>query len=187
VSVARDYYADLAAALAQGPPPELDDAAGLLHDAVAAGRAIYTFGNGASAALASHMATDLGKGLSRDAPVRIVSLVENAPLLTAYANDRNFECVFVEQLRILLRPGDVAIGISGSGASANVVDALEHAQVRGGYTIGFTGSMPGWERMDACCDVVVRAPVQAIEQIEDLHVVFAHIVMRMLAQRLAAT
>lgn len=181
MSVAGDYYADLRAALEAGPPPELDAAADLLHEAFAAGNAVYTFGNGASGALASHMATDLGKGLR----LRIVSLVDNAALVTAYANDQNYDCVFEEQLRRVLRPGDVAVGISGSGASANVLQALEFARTAGCRTLGLTGAMPGAEEMAARCDVLVRAPFAAIEQIEDLHVVFAHILMRLLRERVA--
>ena len=178
MSVARAYYDDLRGALEAGPPPELDEVAAVLRDADAAGNTTYTFGNGASAALASHMATDLGKGRR----LRIAALVDNAALVTAYANDQNYECVFEEQLRRVLRPGDVALGISGSGASANVLGALEYARGAGARTVGFTGSMDGWEKIAAHCDVVVRAPLTAIEQIEDLHVVFAHIVMRLLAR-----
>jgi D-sedoheptulose 7-phosphate isomerase len=186
MNAARDYYASLSAALAEGPPPELEDAAAILHDAVQAGNAIYTFGNGASAALASHIATDYGKSLSKHRRVRIASLVDNAALLTAYANDENYECIFAVQLRVLARRGDVALGISGSGTSANVIEAFEQARSDGARTIGLTGSMPGSERLDACCDVVVRAPLQAIEQIEDMHVVFGHVLMHLLAERLQA-
>src|SRR5215212_12044521 len=113
VSAAGEYYATLRVALATGPPQELDEAAALLHDAVRDDGTIYTFGNGASAALASHLTTDLGKRLG----IRVVSLVDNVALLTAYANDENYECVFAEPLRRLLRDGDVALGISGSGTS----------------------------------------------------------------------
>lgn len=185
MTIAGEYFDELKAALDAGPPPALDAAAGLLHDAVVRGRAIYTFGNGASAALASHIATDLGKGLAPHGRVRVTSLVDNAALLTAYANDRNYECVFVEQLRVLVQPGDVALGISGSGSSANVVDAFEFARGEGAGTIALTGDMPGSERLDDSCDVVVRAQLSTIEQIEDLHVVFAHILMRMLRDRLS--
>ena len=180
MSIAGDYYAELLVALAAGPPAELDAAATLLHDAARAGGTIYTFGNGASAALASHATTDLGKRLG----VRVVSLVDNAALLTAYANDENYECVFAEPLRRLLRDADVALGISGSGTSPNVLAALELARREGARSILLTGTMAGSEDADACYDVVVRAPVEPIEQIEDLHVVFCHILMRLLAERL---
>jgi D-sedoheptulose 7-phosphate isomerase len=175
VSVADAYYGDLRRALEAGPPRELEDAAAVLRNA----SMTYAFGNGASAALASHIATDLGKGRR----LRIVSLVDNAALVTAYANDENYECVFEEQLRRILRPGDAVLGISASGGSENVVCALAYARSAGAQTIGFTGDMPSWQRMAEHCDVVVRAPLREIEQIEDLHVVFAHILMRMLGEQ----
>jgi D-sedoheptulose 7-phosphate isomerase len=173
-----EYFDRISSALALGPPPELDAAAALLHDAVQHGNVVYTFGNGACAALAGHMAADLGKGLG--GRVHIVSLVENAALLTAYANDHDFDCVFEQPLRSLLREGDVAFGISGSGRSTNVLQALEYARSAGGRTIAFTGSMDGTERLSACCDVVVRAPLDVMEQIEDLHVIYAHVLMHKL-------
>lgn len=177
-----EYFAELAGALAGGPPTELEHAADTLQTAVQDGNTIFTFGNGACAALAAHMATDLGKGLG--GRVRIVSLVDNAALLTAYANDHDYDCVYEQQLRTLLRPGDVALGVSGSGRSPNVVRALEYAHSAGGRTIAFTGSMGATERLDGCCDVVVRAPLGVMEQIEDLHVVYAHVLMHHLRERL---
>jgi D-sedoheptulose 7-phosphate isomerase len=179
-----EYFATLRDALSLGAPPELEAAADLLNDAVRAENAIYTFGNGACAALAGHMATDLGKGLG--GRVRIVSLVENAALLTAYANDHDYDCVFEQPLRSLLRPGDVAFGITGSGRSANVLTALEYAHGAGGRTVAFTGSMDGTDRLVACCDVVVRAPLDVMEQIEDLHVIYAHVLLRTLRDKLDA-
>jgi D-sedoheptulose 7-phosphate isomerase len=177
-----EYLDALSGALSLGPPPELDAAAALLHEAVRNGNTIYTFGNGACAALAGHMATDLGKGLH--GRVRIVSLVENSALLTAYANDHDYDCVFEQPLRALLREGDVAFGISGSGRSTNVLQALEYARGAGGRTIAFTGSMDGTERLAACCDVLVRAPLDVMEQIEDLHVIYAHVLLRKLGDLL---
>jgi D-sedoheptulose 7-phosphate isomerase len=167
-----DYFAMLRDALSLGPPPELAQAADVLRNA----DVVYTFGNGACAALAGHIATDLGKG----AGMRVVSLVENAALLTAYANDHDYDCVFEQPLRALLRPGDVAFGLSASGRSTNVIAALEFAREADARTIAFTGSMDGTERLAACCDVVVRAPLDVIEQIEDLHVIYAHVLLRML-------
>jgi D-sedoheptulose 7-phosphate isomerase len=167
-----EYFAQIVRALDLGPPPELEQAADVLRNA----GVIYTFGNGACAALAGHIATDLGKG----AGLRVVSLVENASLLTAYANDHDYDCVFEQPLRALLRPGDVAFGLSASGRSTNVLNALEYAREAGAPTVAFTGSMDGTERLAACCDVVVRAPLDVIEQIEDLHVIYAHVLLQML-------
>jgi D-sedoheptulose 7-phosphate isomerase len=112
-----EYFAQIMRALDLGPPPELEQAANVLRNA----GVIYTFGNGACAALAGHIATDLGKG----AGMRVVSLVENASLLTAYANDHDYDCVFEQPLRALLRPDDVAFGLSARSRSPNVSAALE--------------------------------------------------------------
>lgn len=179
-----EYFATLADALSLGPPPELEHAADLLHAAVRADSTVFTFGNGACAALASHLAADLGK--QSRGRVKIVSLVDNPALLTAYANDESYECVFEQPLRALLREGDVAFGLSGSGRSENVLAALEYARGAGGRTLAFTGGMDGTERLIACCDVVVRAPLDVIEQIEDMHVVFSHVLLRSLKERLGA-
>jgi D-sedoheptulose 7-phosphate isomerase len=167
-----EYFATLRDALSLGPPPELERAAEVLRNA----GVVYTFGNGACAALAGHIATDLGKG----AGMRVVSLDESSSLLTASANDRDYTCVFEQPLRALLRPGDVAFGLSASGRSTNVLAALEYAREADARTIAFTGSMDGTERLAACCDVVVRAPLDVVEQIEDLHVIYAHVLLRML-------
>lgn len=120
---AADRYAALSRALAQCPPAELDGAATLLYEATSAGPTLFTFVNGACEALASHVATDLGKGLA--GRVRVVSL------LTAYANDHDYDYVF------------------------------EHR------TIGMTGGRGGVDRFAAACDVVLRAPLETMEQIEN--------------------
>lgn len=177
-----DYFAAVAGALADGPPPELERAVALVAEAVEREATVYTFGNGACAALAGHLATDLGKSLR----VRIVSLVESSSLLTAYANDHDYDCVFEQPLRSLLCAGDVAFGLSGSGTSPNVLRALEYAREAGGRTVAFTGAIGATERLDACCDVVVRAPLAVMEQIEDVHVVYAHALLWGLRERLHA-
>jgi D-sedoheptulose 7-phosphate isomerase len=194
-TVVSQYYGTMRNAFESVPPPELEEAAALLYGAAVSGHAIYTFGNGASAALASHMATDIGKGTAHDhglSPsvsaalrIRISSLVDNAALLTAYGNDVGYEFTFVEQLRGLLNEGDVAIGISGSGASPNVLRALEYARAHGARTIGLTGSMSSAIEMTSRSDIVVCAPLDRIDQIEDMHVSFSHILMRLLDERLA--
>jgi D-sedoheptulose 7-phosphate isomerase len=167
-----EYFVQISRALDLGPPPELEQAAEILREA----NVVYTFGNGACAALAGHMATDLAKA----AGLRVVSLVENAALLTAYANDHDYDCVFEQPLRALLQPRDVALGLTASGRSTNVLNALEYARSAGARTIAFTGSMDGTDRLAACSDVLVRAPLDVIEQIEDLHVIYAHVLLRML-------
>ncbi|HWS57684.1 MAG TPA: SIS domain-containing protein, partial [Actinotalea sp.] len=113
------YFGQMRRGFAEPPPPQLDALAALLVACVETGRTVYTFGNGASAALAAHMACDLGKGSASDLGLastslpttprlRIVSLPDNAALTTAYGNDLTYDSVFVEPLKNLLRADDVA-------------------------------------------------------------------------------
>ncbi|MER8474133.1 SIS domain-containing protein [Mesorhizobium sp. M1328] len=147
-------------------------------------RQIFAFGNGASAALASHMATDAGKLLIADdgfggrKRLRIQSLNDNCAWLTAIGNDIGYEAVFTEQLANFLRPKDLVIGISGSGGSPNVLRALEFAKSRGAMIIGFTSARPTAETMAGLCDVCLRVPLEMMEQIEDVHVIYHHIIVR---------
>jgi D-sedoheptulose 7-phosphate isomerase len=147
-------------------------------------RQVFVFGNGASAALASHMATDAGKLLIADdgsggrKRLRIQSLNDNSAWLTAIGNDISYDQVFSEQLANFLRPMDLVIGISGSGGSPNVMRALEFAKSRGAMLIGFTSARPSAEAMAGLCDVCLQAPLEMMEQIEDIHVVYHHIIVR---------
>lgn len=167
----------------------------VLFQAFSAGQTVYTMGNGASAALAAHMACDLGKGTATDigqgtgnlgAPrLRIISLTDNVALMTAYGNDVAYQDIFLEQLKGLLRPADVVLGISGSGGSPNVLRAMEYARTVGAWTLGMTGSQPTSRRMADLCDVCLQAPLTMMEQIEDLHVMFSHAIAVTLRARIA--
>ena len=110
-------------------------------------RCVYVFGNGGSAAFASHMCEDLAKGTLRTADLRnedqprikILSLTDNTPWLTALANDIGYDQVFVQQLMQFGQPGDLAVAISGSGNSPNVLLAVDWANRHGLTTFGLTG------------------------------------------------
>ncbi len=108
-------------------------------------RQIFVFGNGGSAANASHFATDLGKGASDKVGrrFRILSLTDNVSWLTALGNDYAYEDIFVRQLMNYARPGDLAMGISVSGSSPNVVKALEWSNQNGLHTIALVGGKRG--------------------------------------------
>jgi D-sedoheptulose 7-phosphate isomerase len=192
----RDYILTVQGALANVDVPTLEAIVDALHAAYRDGRTIFTMGNGASAALASHMACDLGKGTASDLALgpgqpaerrlRIVSLVDNVALVTAIGNDIAYQDIFVEQLKNLMRPGDVVLGISGSGGSPNVVRAMEYAQRAGAVTIGITGSQPGAAQISRYCRICLRAPLTMMEQIEDAHVIFHHAIAVSLRERLAS-
>ena len=135
---------------------------------------VFLFGNGGSAALASHFACDLGKGTANGLKkrFRVLALTDNVPLLTAWANDLNYEDVFSEQLRNFAAPGDVAFAISASGNSRNVLKALRVARQAGSITAGLTGFSGG--RMRALCDACIVIPCENMQMIEDLQLSVAH-------------
>jgi len=112
------------------------------------GRTVFIFGNGGSASTANHFANDLTKS----ANIKAIALTCNVPVLTAFANDVSYEMIFVEQLKRLMRYGDVVIGISGSGRSMNVYNAFLFADEVGGVKIALTGRDGGLlkNRADIC-------------------------------------
>ncbi len=135
------YKQDLFDALNKIDLAKVEQAIAWLKDARAAGRTIFTCGNGGSASTASHFACDMVKGASygRDARFRIMALTDSLPTVSAYANDVSYDAIFVEQLKNFAQPGDVVMGISGSGNSPNVLRAIEYANSIGCRTIGLTG------------------------------------------------
>jgi D-sedoheptulose 7-phosphate isomerase len=133
------------------------------------------------------MACDLGKGTSsshRKKRVRVVALTDNLPTITAYANDMGYEHIFSEQLKNLAQPGDIALAISGSGNSPNVINALHVARMLGMTTIGIGGFEGG--AMKALCDITAIVPSDNMQLIEDLHLSIAHCVFTVLLNRIAA-
>ncbi len=143
------------------------------------GGTVYLFGNGGSAALASHFACDLGKGTrsgGNDKAFRVISLCDNVPLLTAWANDHSYEGIFSEQFRGLIGPDDVAMAISGSGNSPNVLRALEFARESGASTIGLAGFQGG--KMKRLCDYCAIVPSDNMQVIEDFHLSVCHAIFK---------
>ncbi len=149
------------------------------------GKTVYLFGNGGSAALASHFACDLGKGtvssVSPKKRFRVVSLTDNVPLITAWANDTSYEQIFAEQLRNLVEPGDIAFAISGSGNSPNVLLGLQAAREAGALNVGLAGFQGG--KMKELCDICVIVPSDNVQIIEDLHLGVTHALFTVICQR----
>ena len=140
---------------------------------------IYVFGNGGSAATASHFQNDFGKGVSEyvENKFRFHCLNDNIPTVMAVANDIGFEEVFRFQLRGVIEPGDIVIAISGSGNSENVINAVEYARSCGNKIIGLTGYSGG--RLKELSDVSLHVPVDSMQVTEDIHMVFDHLMMSM--------
>lgn len=176
----RSYLEELTVTIQKLPLPAIDRLVSTLLEAYEGARTIFIFGNGGSASLASHMSCDFGKGTIPKAGkrLRVVALTDNVALITAWANDTRYDRIFAEQLENLLRPGDVALAISGSGNSSNVLAALNFAREAGAVTTGVTGFQGG--KMKALCDVCVVVPSDNMQIIEDLHLAIAHSVFRRL-------
>ena len=118
-----------------------------------------------------------GTGLENN---RLISLASNMPLFSAWANDSAFEVVFSEQLLTLGDEGDLAIGISASGNSPNVINGLQTARQMGMTTIGWTGFAGG--KMKDHCDICFIVPTTDMEQIEDVHMILNHIILHALRE-----
>jgi D-sedoheptulose 7-phosphate isomerase len=140
-----DYLRAQKAAHDSIPPESVARLIELLQTALKEDRQVFVFGNGGSAANASHFATDLGKGASDKVGkrFRVLSLNDNVSWLTALANDYAYEEVFAGQLKNYGRAGDLALGISVSGNSPNCVRALEWAAANGLLTIALVGAKRG--------------------------------------------
>jgi D-sedoheptulose 7-phosphate isomerase len=177
------YLREVTGALNRLPRAVIDRVAEALWGAYQENRALYFFGNGGSAALASHSACDFGKGtvLNGHRRFRVLALTDNVPLMTAWANDARYEDIFAEQLRSFLQENDVAFAISGSGNSANVLNALAVAREMGAFTIGLTGFQGG--RMKPFCRLCIVVPSKNMQVIEDVHLSVMHSIFTSLRQR----
>lgn len=181
---ADSYFSCLSRTIENLPFATINQIADTLLRAYDRGRMIYLFGNGGSAALASHFACDLGKGTANGngKRFRVLALTDNVPLMTAWSNDSNYEHIFAEQLSNFVQPDDVALAISGSGNSPNVLRALKLARQAGAITVGLTGYQGG--RMKELCDQCMIVPSDNMQIIEDLHLCAAHAVFTAIRRRI---
>ena len=179
-----DYCSGLSKALEGVSPERFEEFVQLLESAYQDGRRVFFMGNGGSGATASHFACDLNKGVSygRQKRFQVFSLNDNLATLTAYANDVSYEDVFVEQLKNFLRPGDLVVGISGSGNSPNVLKAIAYANSLGAHTVGLCGFDGG--KLAGIARTPLLAPVHDMQKAEDVHMIVLHVVMQLLCSRL---
>jgi D-sedoheptulose 7-phosphate isomerase len=169
-----EYLKELKKSLDNSSRDNFGQIAEALLDAREKGKHVFIFGNGGSASTASHMACDLGKGCTVGGKKRFkpICLSDNIPLMTAWGNDTAYEHIFSEQLENLVEEGDVVVGISGSGNSPNVLNALKVARKRNAKTIGLTGFQGG--KMKDLCDICLIVPSDNMQRIEDAHLVLEH-------------
>jgi len=141
------------------------------------GATVFFIGNGGSASTASHFANDLAIGTNDyEKPFRVLSLTDNAAILTAIGNDHGYEEIFVRQLKVLGKNGDVVVAISASGNSPNLVKAFEHASAAGIHTLAITAFDGG--RLKQMADSGVHIPTGPKEYgpAEDVHMILDHLV-----------
>ncbi|HTD22905.1 MAG TPA: SIS domain-containing protein [Terriglobales bacterium] len=183
------YFENHASVVKKLPYHQIEQVADELYRAYEDGRRVFLFGNGGSAALASHLACDLGKGTTiADKPqqrFRVLSLTDNTALITAWANDTSYDQIFAEQLRNFVQCGDIAFGISGSGSSPNVLLALKAAREAGAINIGLTGFKGG--KMRELCDLCMIIPSDNMQIIEDLQLSIAHSLFTVIHHRIMST
>ncbi len=139
---------------------------------------IFIMGNGGSGATASHMACDINKGCCTDLEKKfqMICLNDNVPTILALANDLSYDVVFEEQLKNQFIAGDLVLGISGSGNSENVLRAIRYAAGNGGRTIGWSGF--GGGQLAELADLALVVDSDDMQQVEDTHLVIAHMVMQ---------
>ncbi len=184
VLASSSYFRGLGQVLARTDSSVVDQIADAIWQTYERARTVYLFGNGACAALASHFACDLAKGtiVGNHRRLRAVALTDNAPLLTAWANDSHYDEIFAEQLRNLVEAGDLVLAISASGNSRNVLRGLEVAREAGAQIIGLTGYEGGLLRDR--CDLCLVVPSDNMQQIEDVHLSAAHAIYTALRHRM---
>ena len=184
MDLVNQYIEDLRQTLAELSQNAIHQAIDVLHIARLDDRQVFILGNGGSASTASHFVCDLSKNtrMKGRPHFRVVGLTDNMALLSAYANDEGYDQVFVQQLASFVRPADVVIGISTSGNSPNVLEAINLANRVNATTIGFTGFDKG--KLGSMVDINLHVPSDNIEQVEDIHLMFEHLICTVLRHRI---
>lgn len=181
----RAFLDELGGCLAEIDEAALERVVEVLLDAHRSGHTVFVMGNGGSAATASHFACDLQAAARSGRRLRVLSLNDNVPLLTALANDLGYENVFSEQIATNAAPGDAVIVLSASGNSENIVRAVRTAKQHGAVTVGILGFGGGLARDLVDHSVVVGSRSFGI--VESAHNALEHVITDAFRRRLAAT
>lgn len=185
VIYAKNYFKHLSEIMEKIDAEAVARFVGVLLEARERGSMIFFIGNGGSAATASHFANDLTIGTrSPGTPFRVLSLSDNAAILTALANDFGFEEIFVRQLKTLGRPGDVLVGISASGNSTNLIRAFEYAASVGIKTFSLTAFDGGQLLKLADDGIHVPTAIGDYGPAEDIHLILDHLVVSFLSRKI---
>ncbi len=181
----KSYIENLKSDLDNAPIEDIEKLIILIRDCYESNKQIFIMGNGGSASIASHMACDLSKTILKrfyndEKRLRVISLTDNVPLMTAISNDLTYDEVFSQQLRGLLNAGDLVIIITGSGNSRNVIRAAQYAKEKGAMVFGILGFDGG--EMLHLADEYVHFKTNHYGRIEDFHLMVNHIVTFYFAQ-----
>lgn len=147
------------------------------------GNKILVFGNGGSAAQAQHFAAELvNKFLIVRSPIRAITLTTDTSALTSIANDTSFDLVFSRQIEALGDAGDIALGLSTSGHSANVIEALKRARDKKMFTVALTGR--GGGKLGFLVDFLLDVPSEKTPRIQEIHILILHLLAQEIEKRL---
>ncbi|MFO8184330.1 MAG: SIS domain-containing protein [Candidatus Aegiribacteria sp.] len=179
-----DYLDQVSSLVLKIPSRNIEALARIILEAYGRGKRIFIFGNGGGSATSSHFVCDLAKGTAMEGRPRLkaISLAENVPMITAWANDTDYTNTFGEQLRNLVEKDDVVIGLSGSGMSPNVINAFRVAGEAGATSVLLSGFSGG--RAAEVADRSIIVPCEDMQQIEDVHLILCHIVFRIVRSRI---
>jgi len=183
----KNYFGETTKAITQLDLGKIQRIAEVIFDAYKNNKQIFIIGNGGSASTASHFACDLGKSTlknfydEKEKRFKVVSLTDNVATMMALGNDLSFEDIFIQQLRNLVNSGDVVIGISVSGNSANIIKAIEYAKKCGAKTIGFLGFKTGGKLRDLV-DYEITVQAEHYGRSEDIHLMLVHLITDYLAE-----
>ncbi|MBZ5560056.1 MAG: D-sedoheptulose 7-phosphate isomerase [Acidobacteriia bacterium] len=167
----------------QDPAPVLDAAEAII-DAFRKGGTLLLFGNGGSASDAQHVAAEfVGRFQRERKALSAIALTTDTSILTAIGNDYTFDRVFLRQIQALGRPGDVALGISTSGGSPNVLAALDEAKLRGLQTIALTGKDGG--AVGRAAAIHINVPSASTARIQEVHRTLLHVICDIVERSLA--
>jgi D-sedoheptulose 7-phosphate isomerase len=182
MSYIRDYFDKLHEGLVNMDEEKIDEVVQILFDAWKTGKQVIVMGNGGSAATASHIACDFGKGIIKGQDeydpnlkrMKVISLGDNLATLTALGNDLSYDDVFTQQLMNLVNSEDVVIVISGSGNSKNILKAAEFANSKGATTIGFLGFDGG--KAKSIVNHAIIFNENHYGRAEDAHMILDHLI-----------
>ena len=182
------YLYQMLCALAE---KDLNDFSAALNEARLKGKTIFFVGNGGSAATASHMANDFGtdilKRTNTKKPFKAMSLTDNCAVMLAVANDSGYENLFVNQLKVHYRKGDLLVAISASGNSPNVVEAAKWVKKQRGQVISLVGFDGGKLKDISDTAIVVKSIKGEYGPVEDVHMILDHLISYWLQKQIQKT